>query len=118
MNPEEKPITMPLRDWLMKRISLQKNIPYSTIEAIITHQFDSANQAVYLHKSLEIVGFGRFMFSDQKANKQLKGHENSLHHLNEHLKNPLLTDKEIAIIHHKIKGITKDLEELKIRINL
>ncbi|RPJ31848.1 MAG: hypothetical protein EHM25_01630, partial [Nitrosopumilales archaeon] len=80
MNPDDKPITMPLRDWLIKRIAISKNIPSAVIESIISHQFDSANAATYLHKSLEISGFGRFTFSDPKAKNQIKRYEETLMH--------------------------------------
>ena len=37
------------------------------IDAIVTHQFDSANDALNIHKSVEISGFGKFYFNSKKA---------------------------------------------------
>jgi hypothetical protein len=37
------------------------------IDAVVTHQFDSANDAINLYKSVEISGFGKFLFNEKKA---------------------------------------------------
>lgn len=118
MNPEDKPITMPLRDWLIKRIALSKNIPSSTIEAIISHQFDSANAAVHIHKSLEISGFGRFIFSDAKANYQISRNYEAIKVLTEKMERVESDSKEFIGFSEKIDAIYVGIEELKKRINL
>lgn len=118
MNPEDKPITMPLRDWLIKRIALQKNIPSSVIEAIVSHQFDAANAAIHIHKSLEISGFGRFVFSDAKANYQLKRNAEATAVLSKKLESFDLESKDAMAISEKIDSIARGTEELTKRINL
>tara|TARA_R110000868_G_scaffold185788_5_gene427816 strand:+ start:3041 stop:3382 length:342 start_codon:yes stop_codon:yes gene_type:complete len=40
------------------------------IDSVVTHQFDSANDAVNIHKSVEISGFGKFYFNQKKAQGQ------------------------------------------------
>ena len=42
-------------------------ISEKTIDAIVTHQFDSANDALNVNKSVEISGFGKFYFNQKKA---------------------------------------------------
>jgi hypothetical protein len=37
------------------------------IDSVVTHQFDSANDALNIHKSVEISGFGKFYFNTKKA---------------------------------------------------
>ena len=118
MNPEDKPITMPLRDWLIKQIAKQKNIPSSVIEAIVTHQFDSANSAIHIHKSLEISGFGRFVFSDAKANYQLKRNAEATEVLKGKLELLEIDSKEHHSLSEKIDSIARGTEELTKRINL
>lgn len=118
MNPNDKPITMPLRDWLIKRIAVSKNIPSSVIESVITHQFDSANAAIYVHKSLEISGFGRFTFSDAKAQHQLFRNSEAVRVLKEKVLNLPVDCKEALVLQDKILSIIKSSEELTKRINL
>lgn len=65
-----KPQSMTLKEWLIKKMAVNMVIPEKTIDAVITHQFDSANDAVNIHKSVEIAGFGKFYFNQKKADRQ------------------------------------------------
>jgi hypothetical protein len=47
-------------------------IPEFTLDAIVSHQFQSANQAMLNTKSVEISGFGKFVFNDKKAVKKME----------------------------------------------
>jgi hypothetical protein len=42
------------------------------IDQVVTHQFDSANDALNINKSVEISGFGKFYFNQKKALTQYK----------------------------------------------
>ena len=44
----------------------------ATIEAVVTHQFQSANEAMDTNDSIEISGFGKFYFNKKKAINKLK----------------------------------------------
>lgn len=116
MNPEEKPLSMPLRDWLIKQIAISKNLPSQVVEAIISHEFDIANQATGKYKSIEISGFGRFTFSEFKADYHLRRYASTIEHLNKHLQNPDLTDKQREKIMEKIESTTKTQNDLKNRL--
>ena len=66
-------------------MSINMVISEKIIDAIVTHQFDSANDALNVNKSVEISGFGKFYFNQKKAltqyNKLLaikKAYENML----------------------------------------
>src|SRR6478736_3913972 len=117
MNPSDKPVTMPLRDFLIKQIAKDRNIHYSVVEAIITHQFDTANQATYTHKSLEISGFGKFVFSDSKANSQLIRYEDMISKINILMSNPDVTEKELLVHQKKLDGTKNLRDELKKRMS-
>jgi hypothetical protein len=43
-----------------------------TIDAVIMHQFQSANEALFQNKSVEISGFGKFFFNEKKAHKTME----------------------------------------------
>ena len=47
-------------------------ISEKTIEAVVNHQFQSANEATHQCKSLEISGFGKFFFNEGKAIKTMQ----------------------------------------------
>ena len=67
----EKPQSMSTKEWLIKKIAINLVISEKIINSVVTHQFDSANDALNIHKSLEISGFGKFLFNQKKANSQM-----------------------------------------------
>ena len=68
----EKPSTMTLKEWIIKRMSINMVISEKVIDQVINHQFDSANDALNINKSIEISGFGKFYFNQKKALTQYK----------------------------------------------
>ena len=48
-------------------MSINMVISEKTLDAVVTHQFDSANDALNIHKSVELSGFGKFYFNEKKA---------------------------------------------------
>lgn len=93
-------------------------ISEKTIDAVVTHQFDSANDALNIHKSVEISGFGKFYFNQKKAlaqyNKLLaikKAYENML--LDENItptkKNAV--ELKLQIIQISIKTLKPKIDE-------
>lgn len=67
----EKPVSMSVKDYLMKKQSITTNIPLKTIEAVINNQFEGVNSAFKKHLSIEISGFAKFLFNIKKAEKAL-----------------------------------------------
>ena len=67
----DKPISMSVKDYLIRTLAVKILTSEKTIEAVINHQFQSANEAMDLHNSIEISGFGKFFFNDKKASKKV-----------------------------------------------
>lgn len=63
---------MTVKEWIIKKMSINMVISEKTLDAVITHQFDSANDALNINKSVEISGFGKFYFNQKKALTQYK----------------------------------------------
>ena len=63
----ERPASMSVKEWIIKKMAVNMVIPEKVIDSVVTHQFDSANDAVNVHKSVEISGFGKFYFNQKKA---------------------------------------------------
>ena len=59
---------MSLKEWIIKRISINMVISEKMIDQVVQHQFDSANDALNMNDSIEISGFGKFYFNTKKAN--------------------------------------------------
>ena len=67
----DKPISMSVKDFLVRTLAVKMMMNEKTIEAVVNHQFQSANEAMDLNTSLEISGFGQFYFNEKKAIKRL-----------------------------------------------
>ena len=67
----DKPISMSVKDYLVRTLAVKMMISEKTIETVVNHQFQSANEAMDTNNSLEISGFGKFYFNEKKAKKRL-----------------------------------------------
>jgi len=67
----DKPISMSVKDYLVRTLAVKILTSEKTIEAVINHQFQSANEAMDLHNSIELSGFGKFFFNEKKAVKRI-----------------------------------------------
>ena len=113
----EKPISMSVKEWIIKRMSINMVISEKTLDAVVTHQFDSANDALNINKSVEISGFGKFYFNQKKAlaqyNKLLaikKAYENMLADEN-------ITEVRQNAVTLKLQIIESSIKTLKPKIN-
>ena len=55
----------------MRVLAVKLMIPEKTLDAVISHQFQSANEAMLANKSIEISGFGKLHFNQKKAEKKM-----------------------------------------------
>ena len=113
----EKPNNMSAKDYIVRILSVDMAIPEKTIAAVVAHQFQSANEAMDLNKSLEISGFGRFMFNDKKAIKKMATLEKRLASYTEQLQQNNLTEANIAKLTEIIRVINKQIVQLKPKLN-
>jgi nucleoid DNA-binding protein len=68
----DKPISLSVKDYLIRRMAVKMMVSEKTIEAVVNHQFQTAHDAIFQHKSLEISGFGKFFFNEKKAHKMME----------------------------------------------
>jgi len=70
----QKPKSLSIKDYLIRKMSVKTLIPEQTIDNIITHQFKQASEAMLSPNvnSVEISGFGKFLFNRKKAYKKLE----------------------------------------------
>jgi nucleoid DNA-binding protein len=70
-----KPISLSIKDWIIRKMAPSLLLSEKTIEAVVNHQFQSAHEALLNNNSLEISGFGKFVFNEKKAIKQMQKFE-------------------------------------------
>jgi dsDNA-binding SOS-regulon protein len=92
-------------------------ISEKVIDAVVTHQFDSANDALNTNESVEISGFGKFLFNSKKANV----HYTKLLQMKQAYENTLadssITDKKRHSTELRIQTALNDIKILKPKIN-
>jgi nucleoid DNA-binding protein len=67
----DKPISLSIKDFLIRKMSVKLNLSEKIIESVVNHQFQSATLAFNDNKSVELSGFGKFLFNEKKAMKKM-----------------------------------------------
>lgn len=113
----EKPQSMSVKEWIIKRMSINMVISEKVIDAVVTNQFDSANDALNINDSVEISGFGKFFFNIKKATI----HYNKLLQIRQAYENTLadqsITDKKRHSTELRMITVTNDIRILKPKIH-
>ena len=110
-----KPASMTIKEWIIKKMAIKMVLSEKIIEQVINFQFDSANQALSRNDTVEISGFGKFIFNTVKAQKQYDkyllikaGYERML--------TEELTDKKRQSTERRLENIIQDINILKPKI--
>jgi hypothetical protein len=112
-----KPNNMSVREYLVRILSVDVAVPEKIVDVIVNHQFQSANEAMDLNKSLEISGFGRFIFNDKKAVKKMVYLLKKLDVYTLQMQDNNMTDIKRAKLTEIIRVINKQIEQLKPKLN-
>lgn len=113
----KKPQSMSIKEWIIKKMAISMVVPEKTIDAVVTHQFDSANDAVNVHKIVEISGFGKFHFNQKKAQAQYDKFFRIKQSYENLLADDSISDKKRHSTEQKMISILNDIKILKPKIN-
>lgn len=106
-----KPMSMSVKEYLIRTLAVKLAVNEKTIEAVVNHQFQSANEAMDLNHSIEISGFGKFMFNEKKALKKLAKLESKRDYMQKVVDSPETTEALLA----KTKlTLNKTIEQISI----
>jgi nucleoid DNA-binding protein len=108
---------MPLKEFLVKKLSLQSNRSERIIDTVISHQFSSAFQATATHNTIELSGFGKLSFNMSRGQKQMKKYENVRLSYEAELADPNITPERVRNLTMKLATIQKNVELLKPKLN-
>jgi hypothetical protein len=97
-------------------MAVKMMVSEKTIEAVVNHQFQSANEALATSKSLEISGFGKFYFNEKKAHKLLEKLESIKALFEKKLQDPNLTGARRYMAEFKLKLAADAIVDLKPRL--
>jgi hypothetical protein len=90
----DKPISMSVKDYLIRTLAVKIMVSEKVIEAIVNHQFQSANEAMDFNNSIEISGFGKFYFNEKKAKRKIDSLNNKKNIMEAFLADPNSTEQK------------------------
>ena len=74
----DKPTTLSIKNFLIRKMAVETMIPEKVIEKVISHQFAAAQDAMFTGNSIEISGFGKFIFKKKRARDKMMFWETQL----------------------------------------
>ena len=87
-------------------------ISEQVIDQVITHQFNSADDATKTMNSIEISGFGKFVFNKPKAEKKIEKL------LKIKIAENTLPSKKLDVIKSKLSNLNLTLNSIKPKVNV
>jgi len=113
----DKTINQSMKDYLIRKLAVKLMTPEKTLEAVINHQFQSANEAMYVNKSVEISGFGKFIFNEGKAIRMMSMYLDIEKALLNNLSKPDLSEGKQKLVNMKLATTRTNIELLKPKLN-
>jgi hypothetical protein len=111
----DKPVSLSMKDYLIRKMAVKMMISEKVIEAVVSHQFNSANEAMLTNNSVEISGFCKFLFNHKKAVKRLATMELQKTHLENSLQRDI-TEHKRKIAETKIASLINSISILRSKI--
>lgn len=109
----EKPLSMSVKEWITKKMSINMVISERIIDQVINHQFDSANDALNTNDTIEISGFGKFLFNNKRALTQYTKLLQMKQAYENMLADPDITDKKKHSTELRLNTALTDIKILK-----
>jgi nucleoid DNA-binding protein len=109
----DKPISLSMKDYLIRTLAVKMMIPEKTIEAVINDQFNSANEAMKIHNSVEISGFGKFIFNYKKAQKKMEKMLSQKRLFESRLEDPSISEQKRSTEMVKLTNVINNINILK-----
>lgn len=113
----DKPITLSVRDFLIRKLAVDIMIPEKVIEAVVVHQFSNALNAIPIHNSIEISGLGRFVLYKATLERHLKKLLRVEELSKEDITNEFLSMKKRKFAEVRHKGVLEDIEYIKSKLH-
>ena len=102
----------------MKKMAVGMVVSERVIDQVITHQFNSAEDATKNNNSIEISGFGKFVFNQSKAKKKIEKLEKIKKAYERSLAENTLPEKKLDVIKSKLSNLNLTLNSIKPKVNV
>lgn len=116
MENQDKPVSLTIKEFLIRKMAVKMMISEKVLETVINHQFTSANEALKTNDSVEISGFGKFIFNKNKAVKKMDMLERLKKHYEETMANPDATELKKTKATQNIVNVLNNINALKPKV--
>jgi nucleoid DNA-binding protein len=115
----DKPVSLSVKDFLIRKLAIKMLTPEKTIEAVVHHQFNSTNDAIQDdgNKTVELSGFGKFVFNQKKANKRMENLLSKKDGLERKVNDEQLSEQKRASSKIKLNNTITSIQSLKPKTN-
>jgi hypothetical protein len=113
----DKPQSLSMREYLIRMLAPKLLLSEKVIDQVIVHQFNEANKALASNYSLEISGFGKFLFNHKKAVKRMETLLSKERMFKSILEREDISEQKRESTLNKLNNNTIAIEQLKPRIN-
>lgn len=113
----DKPQSLTMREYLVRKLAVKLMISEKTIDAVVAHQFSSANEALHTNDSVEISGFGKFFFNHKKATKKMNDLINVKEQYEKMIANEDVPEEKKEGMRRKLFNIEANIKRLKPKMN-
>jgi nucleoid DNA-binding protein len=110
-------MSMSMKDYLIRVMSVKMMVAESTIEKVINHQFLSAYEAMKTNDEIELSGWGKLIFNRNKALKKLLKMESQIRVFTAQRDNVQLSEGKRASAEFKLNNVLRNYELLKTKLN-
>jgi hypothetical protein len=111
----DKPVTLTVKQWIIRNMSTKTMVQERIIEAVINHQCEGGMKGLERYDSLEFSGWGKFYFNRRKALQKLEKYRRIKGDLEKMLSNEEMEKKRHSV-ELKIEDITRDIGILELRM--
>lgn len=114
----EKPVSMTVKDFLIRKMAVKMRVSEDVLQAVVAHQFKSANRAMQDNFKVELSGFGLFLFNYKKANKKMRKLINKVWYYDKYLKDDTRTEHGKKMAMHYLLITLGQIRSLKPKIDV
>lgn len=111
----DKPVTLSVKNFLIRRMAVEIIVSEKIIEAVVNHQFNSMLEATTKHYSVELSGFGKFIFNNNKALRMMQKYT-AQREVNLKLLTETLTEQKKRNVLMRLAYLEEAIECLKPRL--
>lgn len=103
-----------IKSLLIRTTAVKLAINEKLVQKVVDYQFQSAHEAMgNNHHSVELCGFGKFLFNNNKAKKKLASMQKTMEILQNELDHPETSKKSPVFCENVLKDTKESIESLK-----